>query len=35
LAAGATTVHRYPAYPELNIEASVLDLATIGEELGV
>jgi hypothetical protein len=34
LAAGATTVHRYPAYPELNIEASVLDL-TIGEELGV
>jgi hypothetical protein len=32
LAAGATTVHEYPAYPELNIEASVLDLARIGEE---
>jgi hypothetical protein len=25
-------VHRYPAYPELNIEAGVLDLAAIGEE---
>jgi hypothetical protein len=32
VAAGATTVHRYPAYPELNIEASVLDLAVVGEE---
>jgi len=25
-------VHRYPAYPELGIPASVLDLAEIGEE---
>jgi len=32
LAAGAVTVHQYPAYPELNIEASVLDLSAIGEE---
>lgn len=31
-AAGATRVHRYPAYPALNIEASVLDLDIIGEE---
>jgi hypothetical protein len=32
LAAGAETVHRYAAYPELGIPASVLDLAEIGEE---
>jgi len=32
LAAGAVTVHRYPAYPNLGIPASVLDLAEIGEE---
>jgi hypothetical protein len=32
LAAGAQTVHRYPAYPQLGIPASVLDLATIGDE---
>jgi hypothetical protein len=32
LAAGAETVHRYPAYPELGIPTSVLDLAEIGEE---
>ncbi len=32
LAAGAQTVHRYPAYPQLGIQASVLDLATIGDE---
>lgn len=32
LAAGATSVHEYPAYPELNIERSSLDLAVIGKE---
>ena len=32
LAAGATTVYRYPAYPELGIQASVLDLRDVGEE---
>jgi len=32
LAAGAETVYRYPAYPQLGILASVLDLATIGDE---
>jgi hypothetical protein len=31
LTAGATTIHRYPAYPELGIEASVLDLRDVGE----
>lgn len=30
LAAGAERVHRYPAYPELGIAASVLDLDEIG-----
>jgi hypothetical protein len=32
LAAGATTVHRYPAYPGLGIQASVLDLRDVGDE---
>jgi hypothetical protein len=32
LSAGATTVHRYPAYPELGIQASVLDLSDISDE---
>jgi hypothetical protein len=32
LRAGAGTVHRYPAHPELGIPASALDLAGIGEE---
>ena len=32
LSAGATTIHRYPAYPELGIEASVLDLNDLGPE---
>jgi hypothetical protein len=30
--AGATTVHSYPAYPELGIAASNLDLADIGPQ---
>lgn len=32
LSAGAEVVYRYPAYPELNIEASVLDLQDMGPE---
>jgi len=32
LSAGATTVHHYAAYPELGIQASVLDLADISSE---
>ena len=32
LSAGAGTVHRYPAYPELGIEASVLDLSDVNDE---
>jgi hypothetical protein len=32
LSAGAQTVHHYPAYPELGIEASVLDLRDLGTE---
>lgn len=32
LSAGATTVHYYPAYPELGIQASVLDLRDVGGE---
>lgn len=32
LSAGATTAHHYPAYPELGIQASVLDLREIGDE---
>ena len=32
LAAGAETVYHYPAYPELNIAASKLDLARFGPE---
>lgn len=32
MAAGAKRVYQYPAYPELNIQASALDLAEIGEE---
>lgn len=32
LAAGATTVHHYPAYPELGIQASVLDRRDVGDE---
>jgi hypothetical protein len=32
LRAGATRFHEYPAYPELDIEASSLDLDVIGEE---
>jgi len=32
LSAGATTVHHYPAYPELGIQASVLDLRDVGGE---
>jgi len=32
LAAGAKTRHDYPAYPELNVEASSLDLAAFGRE---
>jgi hypothetical protein len=32
LTAGATTIHRYPAYPELGIAASVLDLREVGGE---
>jgi len=32
LAAGAMTIHRYPASPELGLEASVLDLRDIGDE---
>ena len=31
LTAGASTIHRYPAYPELGIEASVLDLGEFGD----
>ena len=31
-AAGAKTVHEYPAYPELNVEASTFDLAEFGPE---
>jgi hypothetical protein len=30
--AGASRVHHYPAYPELNVEASTLDLSVIGPE---
>lgn len=30
--AGAKTVHQYPAYPELNVPASALDLAGFGPE---
>ena len=30
--AGARTVHEYPAYPELNVAASRLDLADLGPE---
>lgn len=32
LAAGAKTIHHYPAYPGLGIQASVLDLSEIGDE---
>ena len=32
IAAGAETIHHYPAYAELNIEASSLDLARFGPE---
>ena len=32
IARGAETVHYYPAYPELNIAASTLDLARFGPE---
>lgn len=32
LAASATTIHCYPAYPDLGIQASVLDLGQIGDE---
>lgn len=32
IAAGAETVHHYPAYPELSIAASKLDLARFGPE---
>lgn len=32
LRAGAKRLHEYPAHPELDIEASVLDLDDIGEE---
>ena len=32
IAAGATTVHRYPAYPQLQVAAATLDLATFGPE---
>ena len=32
LRAGAKRLYEYPAYPELDIEASTLDLASIGEE---
>jgi hypothetical protein len=32
VSAGATTIHRYPAYPELGIPASVLDLKEIGDD---
>jgi len=32
LAAGATTTWEYPAYPKLRIQASLLDLATVGPE---
>jgi len=30
VAAGARTKHSYPAYPELNVEASTIDLTTFG-----
>jgi hypothetical protein len=32
LSAGAKTIHHYPAYPELGMQASVLDLNEIGDE---
>ncbi len=32
LRAGATTVHEYPAHPEVNVKESRLDLADIGPE---
>ena len=32
ISAGATRVYHYPAYPELKLEASTLDLADVGDE---
>lgn len=32
IAAGAATIHHYPAFPELGIEAAKLDLARFGPE---
>ena len=32
LASGAEQVHNFPAYPELDVEASTLDLRTIGRD---